>query len=52
MNKITRIAILTICLILAVIFYLRGAAVGGGIFLLIGVIFEGLFWFGILRKRN
>jgi hypothetical protein len=52
MNKITRVTVLVICLLLAVVFYLRGGAVGGGIFILIGFIFEGLFWFGLLKKRN
>ena len=52
MNKITRIAILASCLLLAVVCYVLGVPAGGGVFILLGIIFESFFWFGLLKKRN
>jgi hypothetical protein len=52
MNKITRYAILAALLLLAVTCYVLGVPAGGGIFLLLGLVFEGLFWFGVFKKQT
>lgn len=54
MKGIYRVLIAFFCLFLALACYAFGVPGGGAVFLVLGVLLEGLFWFGILgvRKRN
>lgn len=47
MNKLTRIAVTMACLLLAMVCYLIGIPAGSFVFLILGVGFELLFWFGV-----
>ena len=52
MTTLYRVIILLAFLIAAIGCYATGLTVGGTIFLLLGVVFEGLFWMGLFwRKR-
>lgn len=50
MNVITRVLIVVFCFFAAIASYVFGVPAGGAIFILSGVIFEGLFWFGIFGR--
>ncbi|MDO8342562.1 MAG: hypothetical protein Q7T48_05130 [Cellvibrio sp.] len=50
MKTITRVIITVACLFAAIGCYAFGVPVGGVVFLLAGLIFEGMFWFGIFGK--
>ncbi len=52
MNALSRWLVTTILLILALICYAIGSAVGIGIVVFLGVIFELLFWHRILHKTE
>jgi len=50
MAFIKRILFTIICLFAAIACYTFGIPQGGFLFLLAGVIFEGLFWFGVIGR--
>jgi hypothetical protein len=50
MNKIYRFLILAVLIIAALSFYSYGSSTGVFVFVILGFVFEGLFWFGLFRK--
>lgn len=52
MNILLRIALVIGCLFAAIACYAFAIPAGGVVFLFLGLIFEGLFWFGIFGKSN
>ncbi len=51
MNVIKRV-LLSLCFFFAAIgCYVFGIPVGGVVFFIFGLVFEGLFWFGVLGKK-
>lgn len=53
MNTLTRWAVLAIFLLGAIACYVFGVPKGGVVFLVLGLIFEALFWCGVFgRKRS
>ena len=53
MRQFKRILIAVACLLAAIGCYVFGIPAGGIAFLVLGVIFEGMFWLSILgKKRN
>lgn len=52
MNKIYRFVILAALIIAALSSYSYGSATGVFVFIILGFVFEGLFWFGLFRKRE
>jgi hypothetical protein len=52
LKLMTRISILIVFLIAAIACYANGIPRGGIAFTLLGVIFEGLFWIGLLGRKK
>ncbi len=52
MSVITRVIIAIACLIAASACYALGVPAGGVVFLLLGILFEGLFWFNLFGKKK
>ncbi|MDO3385471.1 hypothetical protein QWI17_06410 [Gilvimarinus sp. SDUM040013] len=57
MSAVKRLIIIVGCFFAAVACYMYGVPAGGAIFLVAGLIFEGLFWIGIFgppkkKRRN
>ncbi|WP_175405863.1 hypothetical protein [Shewanella sp. MEBiC00475] len=52
MNKITRFLILAVLIFAALSSYSYGNATGIFVFIILGVIFESLFWIGLFRKNK
>lgn len=52
MKIVARIIVSAVCLFAAVACYVFGAAVGGALFLLFGLMLEGLFWFGLFGRKK
>lgn len=55
MNIVKRFALIIVCFFAAIACYMYGVPVGGAIFLILGLVFEGLFWTGIFgppRKKR
>jgi hypothetical protein len=52
MNTLLRCLILTLLLFAALSFYSYGNSTGLFIFILLGLLFEGAFWFGIFGKKK
>jgi len=52
LKTINRVVISIACLFAAIGCYVFGVPVGGGLFLLAGLVFEGMFWFGIFGKKK
>jgi|GEM_PF-2980102 hypothetical protein len=50
--KLKRWLPLTVCLIVALLFYGAGMASGALSFALAGALFELLFWFGLFRRSS
>lgn len=50
MNKIYRFLILAVLIIAALSSYSYGSSTGVFVFVILGFVFEGLFWFGLFRK--
>ena len=47
-----RWALTVLCLVLAIACYAFGVPAGGTLFLLAGIVFEILFWVGLLGRRH
>ncbi|MEN1727486.1 MAG: hypothetical protein AAGJ52_03510 [Pseudomonadota bacterium] len=52
MKLLTRTSTLISCLLLAIACYFVGFPAGGVVFLVIGVIFECLFWLGLFSSGS
>jgi len=52
MNVALRILIVTSCFFAAIACYSFGVPFGGWIFLVLGLLFEGMFWTGIFGKKK
>jgi len=52
MNMIFRVLLIVACFFAAIACYVFGVPVGGIVFVILGVIFEGLFWIGIFGKKK
>ena len=52
MRTLYRVIILLAFLIAAIGCYATGLSAGGTIFLLLGVVFEGLFWMGLFGSKG
>ncbi len=52
MNVISRALLIVVCFFAAIACYVFGIPAGGVAFVVLGVIFEGLFWMGIFGKRK
>lgn len=52
MKTMTRVSVSLLFLIAAIACYTFGAHAGGTVFLVIGVIFEGLFWVGLFGRKK
>ena len=52
MKKLKRILILVFCFVAATGCYLIGIPVGGAAFLVLGLVFEALFWLGLVGTRG
>lgn len=52
MNKTKRILVAFACLFAAIACYVFGIPAGGAIFLVLGMLLEGMFWFQLTRKHK
>ncbi|WP_226665144.1 hypothetical protein [Microbulbifer aggregans] len=52
MHLLKRLLIAFTCLFAAIACYVFGIPVGGAIFLVLGMLLEGMFWFQLTRRRN
>ncbi|WP_086929366.1 hypothetical protein [Agarilytica rhodophyticola] len=52
MNRLVRVALTIGCFFTAIACYVFGVPVGGIAFIILGVIFEGLFWVGVFGKKK
>jgi len=52
MNKISRLVILVLLIVAALSSYIYGSATGIFVFIILGFIFEGMFWTGVFRKNK
>nr|WP_310733154.1 hypothetical protein [Colwellia sp. MB02u-10] len=52
MNKIYRFIILAVLITAAISSYSYGSSTGIFLFIILGFLFEGLFWFGLLGKKK
>jgi len=52
MKMVYRVLITVLCFFAAVACYVFGIPAGGAIFLVLGVVFEGMFWFGLFGRKK
>lgn len=52
MKKINRFLILAVLIIAAFSCHIYGNSTGTFVFIVLGCLFEGLFWFGLFRKSE
>lgn len=52
LKVITRVLIAVGCFFAAIACYVFGVPAGGAVFLILGIISEGLFWIGIFGRRK
>ena len=52
MNNLVRFLVLALLVIAALSSYSYGSSAGLMVFIILGFIFEGLFWKGLFRKKN
>ncbi|MCV6622268.1 MAG: hypothetical protein OIF51_11035 [Cellvibrionaceae bacterium] len=52
MNTLSRIALLILCFFAAIACYVFGIPAGGAVFLVLGIVFEGLFWMGLFSGKK
>lgn len=52
MRILTRTLTAVFCLFAAIACYVFGVPVGGAIFIVLGVIFEAMFWIGVFGQRK
>ncbi|WP_201276910.1 hypothetical protein [Microbulbifer sp. ALW1] len=52
MKTIKRLLVAVTCLFAAIACYVFGIPAGGALFLILGLLLEGLFWHQLLRRRK
>lgn len=52
MTVLTRVALIIFCFFAAIACYVFGVPAGGIALIALGVIFEGLFWFGVFSRKK
>lgn len=52
MKATVRLAVTVFCFFAAIACYVFGIPVGGVVFLVLGAVFEGLFWTGVLGRKK
>lgn len=52
MKLIYRVALVVACFFAAIACYVFGVPVGGAVFIVLGLVFEALFWTGIFGKKK
>lgn len=52
MKIMYRVALTVVCFFAAIACYSFGIPAGGIVFLVLGLVFEGLFWTGIFGKKK
>ena len=52
MKSIKRFIVTALCLLAAVSCYLFGVPIGGALFLILGLSFEGIFWIRVFRRNK
>lgn len=52
MNIFIRVALIILFFFAAIACYTFGVPVGGVLFIILGIVFEGMFWFGIFGKKR
>ena len=52
MGLISRLLLIVVCFFAAIACYVFGVPVGGVTFILLGFIFEGLFWTGVFANKR
>jgi len=52
MKFFKRMLITVLCFFAAIACYVFGIPAGGMVFLILGLIFEAMFWFGIFGKKT
>jgi len=52
LKTIVRVFLLLFFLFAAIAFYAFGIPAGGAVFLLLGIVLEGLFWFGLFGAKK
>ncbi|WP_231759274.1 hypothetical protein [Microbulbifer elongatus] len=52
MSTMKRILIAVVCLFAAIACYVFGIPTGGAVFLVLGFLLEGLFWFQLTRRKR
>ena len=50
MKPIIRVAVIVLCLFAAIGCYVFGVPAGGVAFIVLGIVFEAMFWLGIFGK--
>lgn len=52
MSSIPRLLLIVVCFFAAIACYVFGAPAGGVAFIILGLVFEGLFWTGIFGRKK
>ena len=52
MNIFKRVILTLLCFFMAIGCYVFGIPAGGAVFFILGIVFEGLFWFGLFGKKS
>ena len=52
MKILTRTLTAVFCLFAAIACYVFGVPVGGAVFIVLGLMFEGLFWTGVFGRKK
>jgi len=52
MKSPKRLIITILCLLAAITCYLFGVEAGGALFLVLGMVFEGIFWVRVFRRSK
>ena len=52
MSLLSRVLLITVCFFAAIACYVFGVPAGGVVFIILGIVFEGLFWVGIFGRKK
>ncbi|WP_156035356.1 hypothetical protein [Microbulbifer sp. HZ11] len=52
LDALKRILLAVVCLFAAIACYVFGIPAGGAIFLVLGILLEGAFWFQLTRRKR